>query len=301
MQVISVRLTHDCPYSTPVAQAPRARVTHLCHRGTEALLEIHDPDPASFERLLATYRRENGTVLFEEADRSAALLRFPTCACCRRGRVIPTIEADGYLYLPPSRYTRRGEEYQFLTMSARADPRAVRRLPAEVNVLQIGTSPMTSLGFEQGFLVPVGTLFRGLTPRQRQAIVTAVVRGYYRIPRPVTTSELARTLEVSRPAFESLLRKAENRIVAGLFPYLTVPGLMGAASEPAPSVPVRPIRSSGRARAGTPRNKRRRPRRATEPPRGRGPDRIDRTGTSERSHANRSAAGLRADGKQHRP
>lgn len=88
----------------------------------------------------------------------------------------------------------------------------------------LGTKPLTSLDFEGGFLVPLGALFRGLTPRQRQAIVAATLRGYYRIPRSITTAELARGFGVSRPAFQALLRKAENKLLAGLFPYLTVQG-----------------------------------------------------------------------------
>ncbi|MGI0068240.1 MAG: hypothetical protein ACREB9_07525 [Thermoplasmata archaeon] len=35
---------------------------------------------------------------------------------------------------------------------------------------------------------------------------------------------MARGFGISRPAFEALLRKAENKLVAALFPYLTVQG-----------------------------------------------------------------------------
>ncbi len=34
--------------------------------------------------------------------------------------------------------------------------------------------------------------------------------------------QLAESLGISRPGFESLLRKAENKLIAAVFPYLTV-------------------------------------------------------------------------------
>jgi predicted DNA binding protein len=95
------------------------------------------------------------------------------------------------------------------------------RLPPEVRVVRAGTKPLTALEFEGGFLVPVGVLFRELTERQRTALVAAIGRGYYRIPRSVRTEELAESFGISRPAFEALLRKAENKLIAAVFPYLT--------------------------------------------------------------------------------
>ncbi|TNA16087.1 hypothetical protein EMF73_33795, partial [Klebsiella pneumoniae] len=77
-----------------------------------------------------------------------------------------------------------------------------------------------------------------LTPRQRQAIVLAFARGYYRIPHAVTTGELAQALEISREAFDALLRKAENKLLAALFPYL-------AAQSASRESPISSARSAG--------------------------------------------------------
>ncbi len=222
MQTVSLLVDHDCPFSRPVAGGANARVTHLCHRGKEAILEVHAGDGAELTKLVSEYARIGGRVLYEEQDRTAALVGFRACACCGSGKVIPSLEGRGYLYLPPSSYSSEGESYQFLVQDGQLDPRLRDRLPPEVEVRRVGTKPLVNLEFEGGFLVPVGVFLRELTDRQRQAIVTAVVRGYYRIPRAVKTEELARSFEVSRPAFEALLRKAENKLVAALFPYLAV-------------------------------------------------------------------------------
>lgn len=232
MQIVHLVVDHDCPFSRPVADAAAARVTHLCHRGSEATLEAHAPDPAVLSRLVDAYRRQGGEVLYESPERTAALVRFPACACCSSGKVIPTIEALGPMYLPPSAYSADGESYQFLAQEERLESHLLDRLPSGVRVVRVGTNPLTSLVFEGGFLVPVGALFRGLSDRQRQAILAAMLRGYYRIPRGVTTEELARSFGISRPAFDALLRKAEKKLAAALFPYLAVQAAPPAESPP---------------------------------------------------------------------
>lgn len=221
MQVVNLLVRHDCPFARPVLAGEGVRVTHLCHRGREAILEVHAPGREEVASALAAYRTIGGEVLYEEAEGAAALVRFDRCACCGSGRVIPSIESHGYLYLPPSRYTPDGESYQFLVEGERLDPAVLTRLPADVRVVQAGTKPLTSLEFEGGFLVPAGVLFRELTERQRAALSSAILRGYYRIPRTVRTEELARSFGISRPAYEALLRKAENKLIAAVFPYLT--------------------------------------------------------------------------------
>lgn len=248
VQVITLVVRHDCPFSEPVVREAGARVTHLCHRGDEAILEVHGDGPGAVERLQDEYRRIGGEVIYQEEDGSAALVRFPECACCRNGRMIPTIEGMGHLYLPPTAYTGEGEHYQFLAREARLDSRLSERLASGVTVVRAGTKPLTAVEFEGGFLVPVAALSRGLTDRQRRAIVTAILRGYYRIPRAVRAEEIARDFGVSRPAFDALLRKAEAKLATALFPYLAVHsvGRRGEAAEAAVGRGRRP--SPGRVR-----------------------------------------------------
>jgi predicted DNA binding protein len=222
MQVVTLTIRHSCPYSGPLGTTEGVRVTHLCHRGKEAVLEVRAEEGRSLSSLLRAYEASGGALLYEEPARSAALVRFASCACCASGRVIPTLERSGQLYLPPSRYSAEVEQYQFLVDETRFGRHLLEQLPPGVEVVRLRTKPLVSLEFEAGFLVPVGSLLRELTEKQRRAIVTAILRGYYRIPRRVATAELAREVGISRPAFDALLRKAENKLATALFPYLAL-------------------------------------------------------------------------------
>lgn len=63
-------------------------------------------------------------------------------------------------------------------------------------------------------------LFRDLTDRQIEALLAAHRRGYYASPRRVTTERIAVDLHRSSSTFEEHRRKAENRIIDALAPYL---------------------------------------------------------------------------------
>lgn len=58
------------------------------------------------------------------------------------------------------------------------------------------------------------------TARQREVLQTAIERGYYEIPRDITTAELAREVGVERRTAEDHLRRAERKLVAALSEYL---------------------------------------------------------------------------------
>jgi predicted DNA binding protein len=66
----------------------------------------------------------------------------------------------------------------------------------------------------------VNTLFGDMTSKQMDALLKAHRYGYYTSPREVTTENIAKSLGVSRSTYEEHLRKAENRIVGNLIPYL---------------------------------------------------------------------------------
>jgi predicted DNA binding protein len=229
VQIVNLLVRHECPYSNLLADVPEARVTHLCHRGKEAILELHAAEPAGLARLRRAYEELGGETLYEESGGTAGLVRFPSCVCCRTGRVIPTLEGLGHLYLPPSAYTAEGERYQFLAQVASLDPGLADRLPPGVTVVRVAVRPLDALAFEEGFLVPVGALAGALTERQRAALTVAILRGYYRRPRAVRSDVLAREFGVSRAAFDALLRKAENTLATALFPYLALRGVSAGA------------------------------------------------------------------------
>lgn len=230
MNVVTLTVRHPCPLARPIRADRSVRASHLCHRGRAANLELHGSDPDELAGVIREYEAEGGRLAFLQEDRMTAMVRFPTCACCRTGRVIPVAEQDGALHLAPSTYGPEGETYQFLVAGGEFTTATLDRLPGKVTTVRLATRPISSLPFDETLLVPVGELLGRLTDRQQSAMHEAIEQGYYRIPRDVTTVELAQRFGISRPGFEALLRKAENRLIAALLPYLAV----RKAEDPSP-------------------------------------------------------------------
>jgi len=68
--------------------------------------------------------------------------------------------------------------------------------------------------------VSLSDLFSRLTEKQIKAFLGAYDSGYYRIPKKITAAELARKIHLSRTTFEEHLRKAENKVLSAIVPYL---------------------------------------------------------------------------------
>jgi predicted DNA binding protein len=69
-------------------------------------------------------------------------------------------------------------------------------------------------------VISTTSLLGGLTEKQASALITALNEGYYRIPKKITTDEIAQRLGIPRTTFEEHLRKAESKVLVALTPYL---------------------------------------------------------------------------------
>jgi len=231
MRTAQFTVWHDCPFSQPLRESTDLRITHLCHRGQHAYLEIHAHSPEALERVVTYYRALAGEPVHVDPHEPTALVRFPDCLCCQRGQVIPRVERCEALYLPPSSYTLEGEVYRFLISDSEGSllQPALDDLRRRTESVALTLHSVDSLGFDGATLVPVTTLFGRLTHRQRAALGLATAAGYYRVPRHVRTEDLARQMGISRPGFEKLLRRAESLVMLAALPYIHP----GRPAEPA--------------------------------------------------------------------
>ena len=76
-------------------------------------------------------------------------------------------------------------------------------IPFELNRLYHPTEPMAGGQF-------------GLSPKQRTALVTALERGYFDIPRAVSMDELADELGIAQQSLSKLLRRAHRNMLTNV-------------------------------------------------------------------------------------
>ena len=243
---VSFRARYDYPFIDLSRAVPETPISMWCLWDRE-LLQVPRGEPdvlGTVERGI----RKAGRVIHEWRDAHASRLFLLRCTCDRY-ETSPwnLISAHECWDSPPIVYQDGWANFRVISFEANR-PRDLfedlrRRGSAELvhkRELSISVLPTS---------VWTNALFGELTAKQAQALLAAHRRGYYTSPRTTSTEEVASAVGVGRTTFEEHLRKAENRVISALIPYLE---LFTTADRPAESMPLRgsPVeRSSAPARA----------------------------------------------------
>ncbi|ELZ82370.1 DNA binding protein [Haloferax elongans ATCC BAA-1513] len=145
--------------------------------------------------------------LFPNGDEEAYC--FLAAAGVTAGRVLfENFTREDVLTVPPIECHDDGSSTFTLVGTDSAIQAAVEGVPNDVPVTvdAVGSGP-----------VAAGDPRRSLSPRQREAVQTALRLGYYDVPRAVTTADVAEELGCSTATASEHLRRAELRIVSSLF------------------------------------------------------------------------------------
>lgn len=79
------------------------------------------------------------------------------------------------------------------------------------------TTPAETMGFPLGNHSPEHAVRNRLSSAQLELLGTAYRQGYFDVPRPVTSAELAETVGVSQSTLSERLRTAQRALLAALF------------------------------------------------------------------------------------
>ncbi|RBI63230.1 transcriptional regulator [halophilic archaeon] len=130
-------------------------------------------------------------------------------------RIEPVLARHNCLLVPPLRYADGEKWCRVLALDPANLTALYRELAESFPVTVESKREVASVTADRPLLTPE-TALPDLSERQREALLAAHEAGYYRIPREITTAELADAMDVERRTFEEHLRRAENKLVAGL-------------------------------------------------------------------------------------
>jgi predicted DNA binding protein len=246
---VELRAAYDYPFIELSRLVPETPISMWCLWQKE-LLQVPTRDVESL-KAVGRAIRQAGRVVEEWSDTQGARLFLLDCTCDRyEGSpwnlveanrcwdLPPVVYRDGWVGLRVGSFEQRRPLDLFDALKRRGNAELLRKRELSLNVL-----PST---------VWTGALFGDLTGRQGEALLAAHRQGYYASPRKVTTEAIAHRLGRGRTTYEEHLRKAENKVMASLIPYLELylqsdrPTTQGTVPASAPT----PKRSPGhRARA----------------------------------------------------
>ncbi len=229
---ISLRAQYDYPFIDLSREVPETPISMWCVWDRE-LLQVPASDPATLRRVEKAIRKAGRVVdQWVEADRTRLFVL--RCTCSRYDSIWNVVEGAQCLDLPPVVYRDGWSYFRAVSLDEDRSRELFRefrgRGPAEL--LRKRELPMSVLPTS----VWTHSLFGDLTEKQVDALAQAHRLGYYTSPRQITTEHIAKALGVSRSTYEEHLRKAENRIVAALMPYLE---LYTKGDHPASRLPLR--------------------------------------------------------------
>jgi predicted DNA binding protein len=213
---VTFRNQYPYPFLDLSKRLPGTALSMWCIWNRE-LLQVPTRDPEVLREVERAIR-DAGHVVDEWVDARGGRLFLLECTCGRHESMWNVFDEHECLDSPPAVFLDGWGFHRFLSFDpgrTRALFKDLRRMGPTV-LLQKRELPLHVLPSS----IWAGSLFGDLTGRQVDAILRAHRSGYYSTPRSVTTDDIAHGLGLSRSTFEEHLRKAENRLINALVPYL---------------------------------------------------------------------------------
>jgi len=227
---ISFRTQYDYPFIKMSGKYPGTPISMWCIWNRE-LLQV----PTHDQRILDGLEKDisqAGRIIEKWADAEEARVFMLKCTCGNLDshwnvvegheclEVPPAVYQDGWAYLRVISFDESRTRDMFRELNKRGPTELIKKRELPLTVLPSS--------------VWVNSLFGDLTGKQIDAVLKASRYGYYTSPREITTENIAKGLGISRSTYEEHLRKAENRIMNALVPYLQIFATADRAPEREP-------------------------------------------------------------------
>lgn len=215
---VVLKVTHDCPYCDISRKFPSLKMFEWCNREHE-VIEIIVEDDEQYSAVMEEISKLSG-IIDKLSDRDKIHLVTKTCSCSYGKSVSKNIDACNLLHVMPVVYEQGWEYHRAIAFKHEDLERLLQLLEEKEFVFEI----LRKIPFD-GFLgssltLTADALFSELTERQMDALLTAYRNGYYRLPRKADVKTIAFKERVPRTTYQEHLKKAENKLVAALVPYI---------------------------------------------------------------------------------
>jgi len=129
------------------------------------------------------------------------------------------VQRHDCLLLPPLKYERGAKRVRVLALDSKRLTSFFRDLTEDFNV-DVDSKQTVSVPVSGSPLLRLDGVLPDLSARQQEVLLAAWERGYYEIPRKVTTAELATAFDLDRRTVEDHLRRAEQKFVDAIGEHL---------------------------------------------------------------------------------
>lgn len=217
---VALKVTFDSSLLDLTRRFPSANIFIWCNREND-VMEVIVGDSEEFALVMEQINACNtGRVVEESSDKRRLCLFVSKCHCMNENTIVRHIGELDILNVCPN-IVKNGWAYHRLIVFRHEDlEELLRRIENWGWVYRI----LRKIPFD-GFIassltITADTLFSELTEKQIDAMLTAYRYGYYNLPRDADIQTIAAEEHVPRTTFQEHLKKAENKVVGALAPYI---------------------------------------------------------------------------------
>lgn len=212
------KVTHDCPFCNISKKFPDLKMFNWCNREHDVIELIVD-EPEGYSNVIDEISKIDG-IVEKSSDLHNAHFFVRQCYCKSENSVTRILDAFDLLQISPIVY-RHGWEYYRVIAFKHKDLKGLMGKFEERGFRFEILRKVDFDGFIAGSMtLTADALFSDLTEKQMDALLTAYSNGYYNLPRRANVQEIASKKRVSRTTYQEHLKKAENKLVASLIPYV---------------------------------------------------------------------------------
>ena len=215
---VAFKLTHDCPYCNISKKYPRLKMFDWCNREHDVIELIVDK-PEEYSIVVDEISLIKGMVE-KSSDHHNAHFFVKKCFCKTEDSVTRIIDEFDLLQIPPIIYRHGWEYYRVIAFGHKELKGLMQRFEERRLKYEILRKVDFDGCIASSLTLTADALFSGLTEKQMDALLTAYSNGYYSLPRKANVQDIAHKKRVSRTTYQEHLKKAENKLVASLVPYV---------------------------------------------------------------------------------
>ena len=217
---VALKVTFNAFFTELTRRFPSAKVFIWCNREND-VIEVIVRNPEDYPLVMEEIRALNISEIVEESsDNRRLCLIVHKCHCMLQDTIVRHIGKLDILNIFPN-LIENGWVYHRLMVFRHEDlEELLRRLEKWGWVYKILRKVPFDGFIASSLTLTADALFSGLTEKQIDAMLTAYRHGYYNLPRDTDVQTIAAKEKVPRTTFQEHLKKAENKVVAALVPYI---------------------------------------------------------------------------------
>ncbi len=217
---VALKVTLDAFWVNLSRRFPSASVYIWCNKEND-VFEVIVRNPESYPLVRDEVRAHNFLEVVEESsDDHRFCLIIRKCSCMKENTIVRHIGELNLLNIFPN-IVENGWVYHRLVVFKHDDlQELLRRFDNWGWAYKILRKVRFDGFIASSLTLSADVLFSDLTEKQMDALLTAHRLGYYELPRRTDVQTIAAKRRVPRTTFQEHLKKAENKLVTSLVPYV---------------------------------------------------------------------------------